>query len=48
MSGFGIDVTGLMSSCGWSGQMAKKTDAADEQSSSWLAGLVLLDPGERS
>lgn len=42
MSGFGIDVTQLMASCGWSGQMAKKSDAANEPSLSWVAGLILL------
>jgi len=42
MSGFGIDVTQLMVSCGWSGQTAKETDAANEESTSWVAGLILL------
>lgn len=42
MSGFGIDVTQLMGSCGWSGHRAKKTDAANELSLSWVAGLILL------
>ena len=42
MSGFGIDVTQLMVSCGWSGQTAKETDAANQESTSWVAGLILL------
>lgn len=42
MSGFGIDVTKLMASCGWQGQKAEESDAADKPSTSWLAGLVLL------
>jgi predicted metal-binding protein len=42
MSGFGIDVTQLMTSCGWSGQKAEKSDAVDKPSTSWIAGLVLL------
>ncbi|MGD9973500.1 MAG: DUF2284 domain-containing protein [Desulfatirhabdiaceae bacterium] len=42
MSGFGIDVTQLMTSCGWSGQIAKKSDAFDNESTSWVVGLILL------
>lgn len=42
MSGFGIDVTQLMIACGWSGEPAKETEAEDQQSLSWVAGLVLL------
>jgi predicted metal-binding protein len=42
MSGFGIDVTQLMTSCGWSGQIVKKSDAFDNESTSWVVGLILL------
>jgi predicted metal-binding protein len=39
MSGFGIDVTELMRSSGWSGT---KADTSDQDATSWVAGLVLL------
>ncbi|WP_300457072.1 DUF2284 domain-containing protein [Desulfobacula sp.] len=42
MSGFGIDVTQLMLSCGWPGQKAEKSNASDTESTSWVAGLILL------
>jgi len=39
MSGFGIDVTQLMHSAGWS---AKKANSKDSESMTWLAALVLI------
>lgn len=42
MSGFGIDVSQLMLSCGWSGQKAKQAAASDHQDTSWIAGLILV------
>lgn len=42
MSGFGVDVTQLMLSCGWSGQKAEQSNVPDSKSESWVAGLILL------
>lgn len=42
MSGFGIDVTQLMKSSGWSGQKADEADSSDKDAMSWVAGLVVL------
>ena len=42
MSGFGIDVTLLMESSGWSAQKAEKSDLSDKNATSWVAGLILL------
>lgn len=42
MSGFGIDVTQLMLSSGWSSQKAEWDSASDKNGLSWVAGLVLL------
>jgi len=42
MSGFGIDVTLLMKSSGWSAAKAEKSDLSDTASTSWVAGLILL------
>jgi predicted metal-binding protein len=42
MSGFGIDVTQLMRSSGWSAQKAKDTNLSDTDSISWVAGLIML------
>lgn len=39
---YGLDVNQLMLSSGWSGQIAKKSDAFDNKSTSWLVGLILL------
>jgi predicted metal-binding protein len=39
MSGFGIDVTQLMISSGWS---AKKTNLSDSGTMGWVAGLIML------
>lgn len=44
MSGFGIDVARLMQSAGWSVEKAAPENAADAQSMSWVAGLVLAVP----
>jgi predicted metal-binding protein/DNA-directed RNA polymerase subunit RPC12/RpoP len=38
MSGFGIDVAGLMKSCGWQADIA----ARDTGAMSWVAGLVMI------
>ena len=42
MSGFGIDVTQMMKTSGWSGQKAEQSDASDTDAMSWVAGLVML------
>jgi predicted metal-binding protein len=42
MSGFGIDVTLLMESSGWSAPRAEKSDLSDKNATSWVAGLILL------
>jgi predicted metal-binding protein len=42
MSGFGIDVTLLMESSGWSAPKAEKSDLSDKNATSWVAGLILL------
>lgn len=42
MSGFGIDVTQLMSSSGWSGSKAEKSNLAEKDATSWVAGLIML------
>ena len=42
MSGFGIDVTRLMISSGWSALKAKDTNLSDKDAVSWVAGLILL------
>ncbi len=42
MSGFGIDVTLLMHSSGWSAQIADKSNVIDKEATSWVAGLILL------
>jgi predicted metal-binding protein len=42
MSGFGIDVTQLMKSSGWSAQKAKDINLSDTDPKSWVAGLIML------
>lgn len=42
MSGFGVDVTSLMESAGWSAVIAEKTDLSDDDTTSWVAGLVMI------
>jgi len=42
MSGFGIDVTRLMMSSGWSALKAKDTNLSNKDAASWVAGLILL------
>lgn len=42
MSGFGIDVTQLMLSSGWSAQKAEKSNSSDSDATSWVAGLIVL------
>lgn len=42
MSGFGIDVTLLMKSSGWSAPIADKSNITDKDGTSWVAGLILL------
>jgi predicted metal-binding protein len=42
MSGFGIDVTRLMMSSGWSALKAKDTNLSDKDAVSWVAGLILV------
>ncbi len=42
MSGFGIDVTQLMKSSGWSAQKVKNENLLNEDAISWVAGLIML------
>ena len=42
MSGFGIDVTQLMKSSGWSAQKAENKNSSDKDALSWVAGLIML------
>jgi len=42
MSGFGIDVTQLMLSSGWSAPKAEKSNLSDKDATSWVAGLIML------
>ena len=42
MSGFGIDVTQLMLSSGWSAQKAEKSNLSHRDATSWVAGLIML------
>lgn len=42
MSGFGINVTLLMASSGWSAPKAEKSDVSDKNATSWVAGLILV------
>jgi predicted metal-binding protein len=42
MSGFGVDVTLLMKSSGWSAPRAEKSNLSDKDATSWVAGLIML------
>ena len=42
MSGFGIDVTQLMRSSGWSAQKAENKNSSNKDALSWVAGLIML------
>ena len=42
MSGYGIDVTQLMTSSGWSAPKAEKSNLSDKDATSWVAGLILI------
>lgn len=42
MSGFGINVSELMQTCGWSSKLDTLDAAQGSESMSWLAGLVLI------
>lgn len=42
LSGFGIDVTLLMKSSGWSSSKAEKSNTSKKDDTTWLAGLILL------
>ena len=42
MSGFGINVSELMSTCGWPKDISVRKTDATEGSMSWVAGLVLV------
>ena len=42
MSGFGINVTMLMQSAGWPFKKATRQQASDEESMTWVAGLILI------
>lgn len=40
MSGYGVNVSGLLQSCGWEANI--KVTQQDEEAKSWVAGIVLL------
>ena len=42
MSGFGINVSKLMHSAGWSLEKATRAQASDEESMTWVAGLIMI------
>jgi predicted metal-binding protein len=42
MSGFGINVTQLMQSAGWPFIKATRQEASNEESMTWVAGLILI------
>jgi len=42
MSGFGIDVTQLIKSSGWSAPKSEKSNVSDKDATSWMAGLIML------
>jgi len=42
MSGYGINVSKLMAAAGWSVEMNIQKDKTDEESMSWVAGLVII------
>lgn len=42
MSGFGIDTIALMKSSGWPAKMAEETKISGDDSTSWVAGLIML------
>lgn len=42
MSGFGVDVSALMNSCGWSADFVTHGIGGDANEMSWFAGLVLI------
>lgn len=42
MSGFGINVTQLMQSAGWPNQKANQKNAFDNNSTTWVCGMVLI------
>ena len=42
MSGFGIDVADMMRTAGWAAQKVFSSQAGDETSMTWIAGLILI------
>jgi len=42
MSGFGIDVIGLMKSSGWSAEKAEASDLKAPGNTTWVAGLIMI------
>jgi predicted metal-binding protein len=42
MSGFGVNVAKLMQAAGWPAKMTSREEASDEESMTWVAGLVLI------
>ncbi len=42
MSGFGIHVSSLMKTCGWSMELKAGVSEADREPMAWLAGLVII------
>jgi hypothetical protein len=42
MSGFGINVSELMKTCGWSSDINVRKADSSADSMSWVAGLILI------
>jgi predicted metal-binding protein len=42
MSGFGINVSKLMKSCGWPGDIGARETSSGSGSMSWVAGLIMI------
>jgi hypothetical protein len=42
MSGFGIDVSALMKTCGWPANINVRETESDADSVSWVAGLIMI------
>jgi len=42
MSGFGVDVFDLMKTCGWPANIEAPETGSDAESTSWVAGLIMI------
>lgn len=47
MSGFGINVAKLIQSVGWNLDAAKQADAANPESMTWVAGIIVIRKNKR-